>query len=565
MRKPFPIKKSRLNSGLLGTKSYQEQKQDAKEINMQQHQQAHQATCAKNLDKKSEPKNIQIHTDVARNKTYLTELFSKCSDIILHEIQIINGPNMLLLKVDGLADTSHFDDNVLKSLMLSPGVAAQMDQQPPYTAEELMMRFIPMGQSKIMKTMSEAIDHVLTGDTVVFFNGYDQAIAISAKKWEHRAPEEPSTEAVVRGPREGFVESIRTNTALLRRRIRTVDFKIESLKVGRVTKTDVALAYIEGIVTDSVVDELRTRLERIDIDGVIDSGYIVEFIEDQPLSPFPQIQSTERPDTVTACLLEGRCVILIDGSPFTLIAPVNIWGSLQANEDYYQRFLAATIIRWIRYIFTLMALLLPSMYIAITTFHQEMLPTNLLLSLAAAREASPFPALVEAFIMEITFEALREAGVRLPKAVGQAVSIVGALVIGQAAVQAGIVSSPMVIIVSVTGIANFTIPRYEFALGIRILRFPLMILAGTFGLYGIVIGLIAIIGHICALRSVGVPYAAPLAPFSIKGLKDTLLRAPWYSMNWRPRLFGYQNSVRVPKGQKPRPPQQNVPKRRGGS
>jgi spore germination protein len=498
-----------------------------------------------------------VSASLQENQDYLSKLFTKSSDIVLREVEIGNDIPALLMFVDGLVDSNHVDDVVLKPLLFGAG-ADRLKQDPPQTYKDLMRQFVAIGQTKPFHSLTKAIDAMMTGDTVFLVDGFDVAIALSVKQWEHRSPSEPDTEAVVRGPREGFVESIRTNTALLRRRIRTPHFKMEGMQIGRVTKSDVVIGYIDGIVSDSVVDEIRTRLQRIDIDGVLDSGYIEEFLEDQPWSPFPTIQPTERPDTTAGSLLEGRVVILVDGSPFALIAPINLWGALQSNEDYFERFMFSTLIRWLRYIFTIIALTLPSMYIAITTFHQEMLPTNLLLSIAAARESSPFPAPVEALAMEITFEALREAGVRLPKTVGQAVSIVGALVIGQAAVQAGIVSAPMVIVVSLTGIANFTIPRYSFALSIRMLRFPLMILAGTFGLYGIVIGLIAIIIHVCSIRSVGVPFTTPLAPLSMSGLKDTLLRVPWWAMNKRPRMFGYQNPVRVPFSQKPHPPQEET-------
>ncbi|MGZ4112250.1 MAG: spore germination protein [Tumebacillaceae bacterium] len=503
-----------------------------------------------------EPKrNVSAKLQV--NHDYLQKLFSKSSDIVLREVSLANGAEALVVFVDGLVDSNHIDDVVLKPLLFGQG-ASRLEHDPPPTTEELMRHFLAIGQTKPYRSLLKAVDAMLTGDSILLVDGFDMAVGLSVKSWEHRSPSEPDTEAVVRGPREGFVESIRTNTALLRRRIRTPHFKLEGMQIGRVTKTDVVMGYIEGIASESIVDEIRKRLQRIDIDGVLDSGYIEEFLEDQPWSPFPTIQPTERPDTTAGSLLEGRVVIIVDGSPFALIAPINLWGALQSNEDYFERFMFATLIRWLRYIFTIIALTLPSMYIAITTFHQEMLPTNLLLSIAAARESSPFPALVEAMAMEITFEALREAGVRLPKTVGQAVSIVGALVIGQAAVQAGIVSAPMVIVVSLTGIANFTIPRYSFALSIRMLRFPLMILAGTFGLYGIVIGLIAIIIHVCSIRSVGVPFTTPFAPLSVSGLKDTLLRVPWWAMNKRPQMFGNQNSMRVPYGQMPHPPQMEM-------
>ena len=257
---------------------------------------------------------------------------------------------------------------------------------------------------------------------------------------------------------------------------------------------------------------MMNRLKRIEIDGILESGYIEEMIEDNPYSPFPQIMTTERPDIACSNLLEGRAVILVEGTPFSLIAPISFFSLIQSHEDYYQRFMIGTIIRWLRYLFLGVSLLFPSLYVAILTFHQEMVPAQLLLSMAASREAVPFPAIVEALLMEIAFEALREAGVRLPKQIGSAVSIVGALVIGQAAVQAGLVSAPMVIIVAITGISSFMIPRYVAGIAIRMLRFPIMLLAATLGLLGIMMAIIAIAIHLCTLRSFGVPYLAPLAP-----------------------------------------------------
>ncbi len=271
-------------------------------------------------------------------------------------------------------------------------------------------------------------------------------------------------------------------------------------------------------------------------------------IQNQPYSLFPTVQFTERPDVVVGSLLEGRVSILVDNTPFALIAPFQFWTALQASEDYYNNYIYGTFVRLVRAIFIIMALLMPSLYVAITTYHQEMLPTNLLFSVAAAREATPFPALVEAILMEITFEALREAGVRLPRPVGQAVSIVGALVIGQAAVQAGIVSAPMVIVVSLTGIASFTIPRFNMSFAIRILRFPIIFLAGSFGLFGIVFGLLLLGIHLTGIRTLGVPYLTPLAPFTSSGIKDVLVRAPIWKMKPRPIHIAKKNQDRFPKG-----------------
>ena len=273
---------------------------------------------------------------------------------------------------------------------------------------------------------------------------------------------------------------------------------------------------------------MERRLSRLKIDYVLESHSIEEGIVDERFSPFPQMLATERPDVVVSNLLEGRFVILVDGTPFSLVAPITLSSMLQSPEDYYQNIYISIAIRWMRYIFYIMSLLLPSFYVAITTFHQEMIPTVLLLSIARAREEIPFPALVEALIMEVSFEALREAGVRLPKQIGSAVSIVGALIIGQAATTAGIVSAPMIIIVALTGIASFMVPRYSASISTRLLRFPIMLLAGTLGLTGIILAIILLVIHLSSLRSFGTPYLSPIAPTSPKKLKDVWWRSiPW--------------------------------------
>jgi spore germination protein KA len=493
----------------------------------------------------------RITPDLSANLANLKQRFANCSDLVYREFFIFQIKKAVLLYIDGLNDSNQLELHLLKQLMTSPSMNSRA-----LPIKQLLEKNVTIAQTKEVQIFAEVIDHVLAGEAVLLVDGETTAIVLSAKKWDHRSVEEPLSEAVIRGPRDGFTESIRTNTALLRRRIRTENLKMEAMKIGRVTKTDVILAYIDGIVTDSVVTEIKSRLERIDIDGVLESGYIEEFIEDNPFSPFPQIQNTERPDVVAANLLEGKVAIFVDGTPFVLITPITLYGLIQASEDYYERAFIGTLIRWIRFIFIIIALLLPSLYIAITTYHQEMLPTNLLLSVASSRESSPFPAFVEALMMEITFEALREAGVRLPRPVGSAVSIVGALVIGQAAVQAGIVSAPMVIVVSITGIANFTIPRYNLGVSIRMLRFPIMIMAGMLGLFGIVIGLLIILIHLSKLRSLGVPYLSPIAPITWSNLKDALIRAPHWALGLRPRVFGYQNPERQSTNLKPGPDKQ---------
>jgi spore germination protein KA len=398
---------------------------------------------------------------------------------------------------------------------------------------------------------ADCVNRLSLGNPVILL-GKNWGLALALSKWDKRSVEEPSSESVVRGPREGFIEALGVNIAMLRRRIRSPQLKIHKMEVGNLSKTNVAIAYIEGVAENTLIEEIQNRIRRIDVDWPMDSG-IEEYIEDNSFSPFPQWLDTERPDVVVANLVEGRVAILVDGDPFALIAPVTFYSFLQTPEDYYQRIPIANAIRWLRYIFTVIALLLPSLYVAVITYHQEMVPTTLLVSMAASREQVPFPALVEALIMEITFEALREAGVRLPKQIGSAVSIVGALVIGEAAVAAGIVSAPMVIVVAITGIASFTIPRYTAGIALRLLRFPIMFLAGTLGLLGIMLGIIAIVIHLCSLRSLGVPYLQPMAPMIWREMKDVLIRQPMWASNTRPHFTGEYNKYRRGPGNKPGP------------
>ncbi len=331
---------------------------------------------------------------------------------------------------------------------------------------------------------------------------------------------------------------------MIRRKIPSSKLRLEQTRIGTLTETNVAIMYINGIANPDIVEEVRRRLKKITIDSILESGYIEEFIQDEPWSIFPTVYNSERPDIVAAELLEGKIAILVDGTPFVLIVPVTITMFFQAADDYYIRSIMSSFLRLLRISTFLVSMLLPSLFVAVTTFHQELLPTTLLISIAAQREGVPFPAFVEALLMEITFEILREAGLRMPRAVGQAVSIVGALVLGTAAVEAGIVSAVMVIIVSMTAIAGFTAPSTDLAIAARIIRFGLLMLSASFGLFGMLFGLMAIVIHIIGIRSFGIPYLKGIAPFNLSDQKDIFARAPWFMMFARPRLFSQANEIR---------------------
>ncbi|GGC95715.1 spore germination protein KA [Thalassobacillus devorans] len=508
-------------------------------------------TSSKKLDK-----------TLQNNLEQFKQTLGESTDIVIRTFKAgqTGSIDIAVLYTSGLVNDTIVHDFVLDTLMV------QIRQTPLDTIEkdnyQLIKDFAMTGGNITdIDTTEKLFNHVLSGDTVVMLDGSSEAMAIDTREWESRSVEEPSTQSVVRGPKEGFTENLRTNTALLRRRIKDPNLWISTKPIGTKSKTDVAVVYLHGVADEKVVKEVTHRLNKIDIDAILDSGYVEELIQDETYTPFPTVYNSERPDTIAGGLLEGRIAIIVDGSPFVLLVPALFVNFFQSAEDYFQRADFSTLIRLIRYLAFFLALLTPSAYIALTTYHQEMIPTSLLVSLSAQREGVPFPAFVEALLMEITFEILREAGVRLPKAVGSAISIVGALVLGQAAVEAGIVSSAMVIVVSLTAISSFVSPSFNFAISIRMLRFGFMILAATLGLFGILLGLIILTLHLASLRSFGVPYLTPMAPFIVSDQKDAILRFPRWKLTTRPRLVTQQNITREDV-EAPKPPKRSRRKKR---
>lgn len=493
-------------------------------------------------DKIEEP----VLPKIKENINLLKKTFENCSDVKFRSLKVEDKAAYLIF-IDGLIDNNSIQLNALHELITE----SKLEE---LTVDYIEQKIVSISDVVEADKLDDIVKNVLDGNTVLLVDGQAKALILNAKGGERRAVSEPETETAVRGPREGFTENIAVNIALIRQKIRSNHLKLITKEIGTESRTIVGIMYLDHLASPDLVKEVQERLDRIEIDAILESGYIEEFIEDDPKSLFPQVQNTERPDTVAGNLLEGRVIILINGTPFSLILPTTFWQFFQANEDYYHRYHISLFIRALRFIMVFLALMLPALYIAATTYHQEMIPTNLLYSIASARESIPFPAFVEALIMEVAFEALREAGLRLPKVIGQAVSILGALVIGQSAVEAGIVSAPMVIIVSLTGIASFTIPKFNMAITIRILRFPMMILAGLFGLFGITLGSILIVTHLCKLRSFGVPYFSPVAPLKWKEFKDVFIRAPWWAMKERPSQTISENIKRQVDDLKPSAP-----------
>ncbi|MCA0753966.1 spore germination protein [Paenibacillus sp. N4] len=502
--------------------------------------------------------NAEAHTPLSpslqANVQAIRSRFGESSDVVIRVFRSDAAPGrrLAIAYVDGIVDAETINRSVMEPLM-SLQLPEYVIEKGARLLEALRGCVVSVGSMRDIHTLDEALQYMADGLCVIMADGSAAALTADVNGGEERSVGIAQTQTVIRGPQYGFVESLRTNISLIRRVIRSSSLHVQIHKVGKQTHTNVAVLYVHGIVDEGILKEVYRRLAAIDIDGILESGYIEEFIQDETFTLFPTLLNTERPDTVAAALLEGRVAIIVDGTPIALMAPTTFFSFFQSPEDFYQRYDIATFIRVIRYVAYVVSMLLPALYIAVTTYHQEMLPTTLLISLAAQREGIPFPGLVEALLMEMTFEVLREAGLRMPRAIGPAISIVGALVLGQSAVQAGIVSAGMVIVVSFTAISNFVMPEFNMAATSRIIRFGFMLMAGMLGFFGIFVSGLFMLIHLASLRSFGVPYMSPLAPGgAAQGLfRDMFIRMPWWAIVMRPLDMKMRNPKRRPNKKKP--------------
>ncbi|ANS75898.1 spore gernimation protein KA [Paenibacillus yonginensis] len=501
------------------------------------------ASQSNNSGPESVPSSRPLMDSLEDNLSEMLRRLGASADIVVRRLDTEAGLPMAVVYIDGLINTDIINQSILQPLT-NMFLQNEGKEAKGSTAEQLRARLLPIGQIQECKTFESAFSMLFEGHTLILMDGNKAVLSMDTTGWETRSINEPTSQAVVRGPKEGFTENLRTGTSLLRRKIKSPDLRIEEYKIGERTQTNIAMVYLKGITDDQILEEVRRRLNAIQTDAILESNYIEEFIQDGKWTPFPTIQNSERPDAVAAGILEGQVALLIDGTPFALLTPATFFSFFQSSEDYYQRYDVASFLRMIRILSFFVSMMLPALYIAITTFHQEMVPTPLLVSLAAQREGVPFPALVEALVMELTFDVLREAGVRMPRAIGPAVSIVGALVLGQAAVQAGLVSAAMVIVVSFTAICNFVIPSQVISNALRLIRFVMMIVAGVLGLFGITSFLMFLMIHMAGLSSVGVPYLSPVAPMTPRYLKDVFIRAPQVLLKIRPKLAAKQEAYR---------------------
>lgn len=486
----------------------------------------------------------QLYSKLEKNIAYAKQVLGESSDIIMKEFTFgFDGKTKgALFCIDGIVNMDLISASILKPIIYDTSYRFKIDHTLSIEMDSINENLLSTGEVKKVSDFNSLFEDMLSGNTILLLDGAKEALSIGTRKWEKRGVTEPAGENVVRGPRQGFTETLRVNTSMLRRIVKNTNLRMLPMKIGKQTRTDIVIAYIKGIARDELVEDIKKRLSRINTDSILDSGYVEAFIEDAPFSVFPTISNSERPDTVAGKLLEGRVAVLVDGSPFVLTMPMLFMESFQTAEDYYIRPVFASTLRMIRLISYLLTILAPALYVALTTYHQELIPTSLLFTMTAGVSGVPFPALVEALLMMITFDILKEAGVRLPKPIGSAVSIVGALVIGQSAVQAGIVGPFMVIIVAVTAITSFVTPFMIDSSSI--LRYLLLFLAGLAGGFGILIGLLVFLVYLASLHSFGMPYLAPVAPFNRDAMKDTFVRMPLWSMLMRPFKLAGSNKKR---------------------
>lgn len=503
--------------------------------------------------------SIKLTTDLEDNLKKIKEIFKDCYDAVFRTFTIGGEQTKcFLVYLDGMAKKDEINENILRALMTDLRITDSGQEANKSNLIKLIKdTAVSVSEVKDVNTAKDVVKQILLAGCILFVDGYPEALAFGAKGWQARSIGETKVESVIRGPAEGFVEDIKVNVTQIRRRIKTPDLKMESFEVGRLSKTIVVMAYIKGIAEEAILEEVRLRINRIDTDVILESGYLEQFIEDSPWSPFPTMEMSERPDGASLALSDGRIVIMVDTTPFVIIVPAVLTNSLVSAEDNYARVHFTIFMRLLRYVAFAFALLGPSLYIAITTFHQEMIPTSLLIAIATSRAEVPFPAIIEALLMELTFEILREAGERLPRTVGQALSIVGALVIGQTAVQAGLVSQVMVIVVSVTAISSFVIPKFNLGRAVRILRFPIMFLAATLGIFGLIMGILALMIHLVSLRSFGVPFLSPIAPLNAVTWKNIIIKMPHPLINKRSTFIQNNNIIKTNKDSIPKPPKKD--------
>lgn len=475
--------------------------------------------------------NQTINKVLEQNENYIKGIFNNCYDLIIREISLYdkNKGRIAIVYLNEFITEKLIIESIIDKFPLKKSTEIK-------DIEESIKYTLAIKDDSVCKEFGLCIDAILDGNAVIFSDMLNKAFIANIKEPPQRAIQEPNIESTIRGPREGFTESLAKNVSLIRKKIKNTNFKSQKFIVGEGTKTDVAICYMDDAVDKKILEEVKARIRKIKISPIA-ANYIVETIDDDPVSLVPTIFKTERPDVAASKLLEGKIIIIVDNTPTVLSVPALFVEFMQASDDYYMKYIPATLNRWIRYIGLIMTLTLPGVYVALLTFHQELIPTPLIITIIKSRAGIPLPSMWECFLMLSAYEIIREAGLRIPKTIGQTVSIVGTLILGEAAVRAGIVSAPMIIIVAFVGTALYTIPSPELNSTILFIRYIILFLGGALGIFGVLCGLLFLITYMTSRRSFGVPYMYPFMPFSLKRNQDTIIRMPIEKLDKSIKLF----------------------------
>lgn len=491
--------------------------------------------------------NRLASVSLAENHKLIREIYQVPAnkDLIIRSFEIPCQPPVaaMLVFIDGMIDKKVINLSILEPLMNIKTKCEQWEEGD--LVQNIVSEALPSNQAKRLSSLRGIVSGINDGDTALFLDGAAEAVLLETKGYALRTISKPQIEQSVRGSQAAFCEGFRINTGLMRTYLPTADLVTEIINVGDRIPMKCALMYLKTVANPRLVAEVKLRLNGISTDYIVDIGMLEQFIEDHPHIPFPQTLSTERPDRAAVHLTEGRVALILDGSPFAHILPVSLFTFLHSIEDFSFKVPIGTFMRLLRIVGAILSVLLPSMYLAINYFHQEALPTELALAIAGDRERVPFPALVEILLMDFSFELIREAGLRVPGLLGSTIGIVGAIILGQAAVAANIVSPIMVVIIAITGLASFSIPDYRLGFAIRLIRFIFLLLAATFGLVGLSFGVLILFVVLCSMKSFGMPYLAPIAPRTQAGL-DVIVRGPVFQQERRPDGLNTQDDHRQP-------------------
>ena len=485
--------------------------------------------------------DVPVSPDYQSNLNFCRGLKGKNADLLIREFTLADGRRSFLLLVDGMCSKQSAEQNlILPAMQLR--LSASPDSIPPM---QQLSSIILNTEISEQPSLSKGFISALTGDLFMCIEGINSGFVIGARSIESRSVSPSETAGSVAGPHEGFTENLRTNTALIRRRISDPNLTIEMLQVGLRSHTAVALCYINGVTNPTLVDTLRSDIQSVTVDILNDSGELSQLIEQYPLSPMPQIDGTEKPDAAAAEICQGRAAIIVNGSPYVLLAPATLSSMMQVTEDRYQRWTYSSFLKILRWAAFFISITAPSLYVAVVAYNPGLLPVDLLLLSAANRINVPFSAVTEVIIMEFFIEMLREASIRLPGSISSAMSIVGGLIVGDAAIRAGLVSPLLIIIIGLTSLTSFVLPSYELASSLRLVKYFLLALSAVFGIFGLTVGLVLFVSQLCALYSYGTEFSAPFSPAYSKGFIESLIELPIFRRDTRPEYYEPVDLIRM--------------------